>query len=186
MGFRLITAPDALPVSVAEAKAACRILHDDEDVYLELLIAAAADHVEKFTGRALVEQEWELVLDRFCDTMPITKGPVTDVSSIKYRDVDGVEQTVAEATYVLDDVSDPQAIVKAPTGIWPAVGEGINGVTIRFTCGYVGALPTAIKQAILLMVAQWFANREDTNVGNIVNEMPNGAMALLSNYRSFA
>jgi uncharacterized phiE125 gp8 family phage protein len=45
------------------------------------------------------------------------------------------------------------------------------------------AVPPAIKQAILLLVGHWFANRETVVIGTIVAQMPSAVEALLSTYR---
>ncbi len=59
----LIAGPGEEPVSLAEAKAFCRIDAADEDALVGALVAAARLHVESLTGRALVTQSWRLVLN---------------------------------------------------------------------------------------------------------------------------
>lgn len=184
MSLRLVTPPDGFPVTAAEAKAACRVLHDDEDGYFDLLIAAATDHVERFTGRAILPQTWEMVLDAFSDAILIPRGPVTEIEAISYFDSDEAEQTVSTSTYVLDDVSDPQWVVRGSAYSWPVVADGVNNVTIRFVAGYE-TMPAALKQAILLLVAHWYRNREAAS-DKAMAEMPHSVEALLVNFRSFA
>ncbi len=185
MSLRLVTAASTFPVTLAEAKAQCRIDSSDEDALINGLIAAATDYVELYTGRAIASQTWELVQDDFCDEMLLTKGPVISVTSVKYNDTAGVEQTVAPANYDFDNASDPQRVVKDPDYQWPDVDDGINNVIIRFVAGYA-TVPASIKHAMLLLIAHWYAHREAVNVGNIVNNLPNAVEALLTNYRSFA
>jgi uncharacterized phiE125 gp8 family phage protein len=184
MSLRLITAPASYPVTLAEAKAQCRVEGSDEDTLLGGLISAATDHVEQYTGRAIVSQTWELVLDDFSNAMLIPKGPVTAVSSVKYIDTADVEQTVTDTNYTLDDASDPQWLVKASDYTWPTVAGGVNNVIIRFVCGYA-TVPPSIKHAILLLIAQWYDNRADATDRPLI-AMPNAVEALLTNYRSFA
>tara|TARA_R110000782_G_scaffold167129_10_gene259363 strand:+ start:3535 stop:4098 length:564 start_codon:yes stop_codon:yes gene_type:complete len=185
MSLRLITAPATMPVSLAEVKANSRIDVDnsDEDTFLSGLIAAATDHVENYTGRALVSQTWELVLDAFSPSILLPKGPVTSIVSVKYFDPDEAEQTVSPANYALDDVADPQWLVRASNYSWPAVADGINNVTIRFICGYA-TVPPAIKHAILLLVDHWDQNRSATS-DKPVSTVPHAVDDLLVNYRSF-
>jgi uncharacterized phiE125 gp8 family phage protein len=184
MSLRLVTAPASYPVTLAEAKAQCRIDSDDEDAMINGLIAAATDYVELYTGRAIVSQTWELLQDDFSDTIMITRGPVTAITFVKYFDVDDVEQTVTSTNYALDAASDPQWLVKASDFTWPAVASGVNNVTIRFVCGYT-SLPPSIKHAILLLIGQWFDNRADVSDKAMI-AMPNAVEALLTNYRSFS
>ena len=43
--------------------------------------------------------------------------------------------------------------------------------------------PRGLSDPFGLLIGDWLANREDTNVGNIVNSVPNGVETLLANYR---
>lgn len=185
MSLRLITAPASYPVTLEEAKLQCRVDSSDEDTLLNGLIAAATDYVELYTGRAIVSQTWELVLDDFTDSILLPKGPVSAITSVKYIDTSEVEQTVSSNNYTLDGVSDPQWLVKASDYTWPEVADGVNNVIIRFVAGYA-TVPPSIKHAILLLIGQWFDNRSAINVGNITSDLSHTVEALLTNYRSFA
>lgn len=184
MSFRLVTAPASYPVTRAEAKAQCRIDGTDEDTLIDGLIAAATDHVELYTGRAIIAQTWELLLDGFSDEILLSKGPVSSVTSVKYNDMAGDEQTVSAANYIFDGVSEPQRIVKKSGYSWPIVDDEVNNVTIRFVCGYA-VVPPSIKHAILLLIGQWFDSRADATDKSLI-AMPNAVEALLTNYRSFS
>ena len=52
--------------------------------------------------------------------------------------------------------------------IWPQPGKAANGVEIDFTAGY-GALatdvPAPLREALLLLIAHWYENREPIAVG---------------------
>lgn len=184
MGLRLITAATVYPVTLDQAKARCRVDGNDDDADINSLIAAATDYVEQYTGRALMVQTWELVLDEFADSILIPKGPTTSITSVKYYDENGNLQTISSANYALDAVSNPQWLVRATDYTWPTVAEGVNNVVIRFQCGSAEA-PASINHAILLLIGQWFDNRAAVNVGNIATAMPHAVESLLSNYRSF-
>ncbi len=184
MSIRLITAPASYPVTLAEAKTHCRIDGTDEDALVEGLIAAATEHIELYTGRAIVSQTWEAVYDSFSDAMVLPKGPVIAVTYVTYIDTAGAEQTVSSVNYSLDSASDPQWVVKAANYTWPPVSEGVNNVVIRFVTGYA-TTPFPIKQAILLLIGQWYDNRAAAAEKSLT-ELPNAVQSLLTNYRSFA
>lgn len=187
MSLRLITGPASYPVTLAEAKLHCRVDGSDEDTLLNGLIAAATGYVEQYTGLALLPQTWELLLDQFSDTIQIPKAPTTAITSVKYIDTLGAEQTVSNTEYVLDAASEPQWLVKASDYEWPEVADGVNNVIIRFVCGFQ-TVPPAIKQAILLLIGDYYRSRENTTIGVGITqtpELPHGVNALLANYRQF-
>jgi uncharacterized phiE125 gp8 family phage protein len=178
MSLRLITAPLTEPVSLAEAKQQCHVDGTDHDGLLNTYISAARSFVENFTGRALVSQTWEQVLDDFSDAMMLPRGPVLSVTSIKYFDTAEVEQTLAADQYVLDNVSDPAWVVRPEGVTYPDVAVGVNNVIIRFAAGY-SPLPAEIKAALLILISSWFDNRS-------TGLIPQTVYDLLSNHRSFA
>lgn len=184
MSLTLITAPTGFPVTLAEAKAQCRIESADEDSLINGLIATSTDYVEQYTGRALVTQAWRLSLDKFTESILIPKGPVQTVSSVTYFDSTGALQTVPSTSYTVDTSSDPQWVVINSNASWPAVMSGINMVRIDFIAGYA-TVPPSIKHAILLLIVQWFDHRSDVSDKAMI-AMPNAIEALLTNYRSFA
>lgn len=184
MSLTLVTPAASYPVSLAEAKAHCRVETTDGDGLLNGLIAAATDHVEMYTGRALIAQTWKLSLDAFADSMVLPKGPVQSVTFVKYLDTAEAEQTVPAADYTVDIASDPQRVARDSDASWPSAHDGVNVVNITFVSGY-SAVPPAIKQALLLLVGQWYDQRSGVS-DKPISETPHAVAALLSNYRSFA
>lgn len=178
MSLRLITPAATYPVTRAEAKLQCKVDGSDEDSLIDTYISVATAHVESVTGRAIISQTWEQVLDDFSDAMMLPKGPVQSVTSVKYFDTDSVEQTLSALDYTLDNVSDPAWVVKNEDATWPDVADGVNNVTIRFVAGY-STVPPELKAAILLCVAYFYDNRSTGQIPEVVDR-------LLTNHRSFA
>lgn len=56
---------------------------------------AATEAAEQMTGRAIMPQTWELTLDAFPDALELTRVPVASVTSLKYFDATGTEQTLS-------------------------------------------------------------------------------------------
>jgi hypothetical protein len=186
MRLRLITPPAAVPVSVDEARAHVSAYGTGNDAILSAMIDAAVSHLDGragILGRALIQQTWELSLDEFprylvpgADFRPLNRtlltefsairlplAPLVSVSSVKYIDVNGTQQTLDPATYTVDATSEPGVIVPAYGAMWPATRAVRNAVTIQFVCGYGTAatdVPAALRAAILLMVGDLFENRE--------------------------
>lgn len=182
MGLTLVTPATDTPVTLAEAKAWCRVDGTADDDALNMSLAAATGQVEDFTGKALAEQTWLLALDDFSDVIELPRGPVLAVTSITYLDATGDEQLLDPSIYTLDLVSNPQRIVRNCGESWPEVSGAVNAVSIVFTAGYA-TLPAPIKMSILMLVAQWFDNRAGVQIGNIVNEIPFTVTRLLSPFR---
>ena len=180
MALKRITPPDGYPVTLAEVK-----LHvhaedfTDDDVTLLRLISEETDHLDGWWGilnKALKPQTWELTLDEFPETIQIPLGPVISVTSIKYDDVDGNEQTIGPANYVVDTVVRPGWVVPVAGFEWPELLDRINAVRVLFEAGYpdepdtssgaesgavVSTVPPSIKAAIILRVAARYEKRED-------------------------
>lgn len=176
MGLTLITPPTEYPVTRTEAKTHCRIDGSDEDALVDGLIAAASEYVEQYTGRSLLGQTWKLTLDEFSDSILLPRGPVQS-ATVKYYDASGVEQTASTDLYTLDAASDPAWIVRNDSETWPGTLDAVNVVSVTFIAGYE-TVPVPIKQAILLLVAQWYDDR--------TGWQPHVVDALLANYRAFS
>lgn len=185
MGLTLVSPPTGLVVTDESAKTYCRVDGTADDAAIAELVAAATDYVEQWLGRSLLEQTWRLSLDGFADEMLLPRGPVRGVSSIKYTDVAGDEQTLGTEIYTADLDSDPQRVLRTAGASWPAVAQGPNSVRIQFVAGYE-TVPPSVTLAIRRLVASWFSDREAVNVGNIVSEMPHSIADLLCSHRSFA
>lgn len=175
MALQRIAAPAAEPVSLAEAKVHLRVIHDAEDASISRMIRAAREHLDGrdgILGRALVTQTWELVMDSFpVGPIQIPLPPLQSITSVKYLDADGQEQTLATSDYVVDVASEPGWI--APVDVWPVTFDTVNAVRIRFVAGYgdASAVPAALAQAILLAVGDLWANRQ-TGVDRPLTQNP--------------
>lgn len=165
MGLVLVTAPSGEPVTLAEAKAHLRVDITDDDVSIAGFIKGAREQFELDTRRALITQTWDLTLDAFpsASELELPLPPLASVTSITYKDVDGNVQTFPAASYVVD-VSELFGRIVLKSGYtWPSTTLWAAGaVVVRFVAGYgaAAAVPQGAKQAILLLVAYWYENRE--------------------------
>jgi uncharacterized phiE125 gp8 family phage protein len=151
MSLTLITAPAAEPVTLAEAKLQCRIDGTELDAMLARYIAGARDAAEhKLGGRKLINQTWELALDAFpVAEIDLRLAPVASITSVKYIDVAGVEQTLASNAYTLDAATLPAWLLPAYGTEWPATLDTANAVKVRFVVGY-GADGTTVPPKVVL------------------------------------
>jgi uncharacterized phiE125 gp8 family phage protein len=191
----LVAAPTEEPIDLDTAKAQCRIDLSDDDALIQGYIVAAREYVEHYTGRQLITATWDLVLDGFCARIDIPKAPLRSVTSIGYVDTAGVTQTLAVSGYkvigaagtLVNPTASRGRIERAYATAWPIARSESGNVTVRFVAGYGNAsdVPVALKQAMLLLIGHWYANREPVNIGNIVAPLPMAVDALLGPYRTW-
>lgn len=184
MPITVITPSTEQPVTLQQIKHQCRIDEDDtsEDALLEnVYLPAALAHAEAHTNRPIILQTLQYS-GYFCKEIELTAG-LNQIDSIVYIDTAGDEQTLPADQYYVD----PDAVVGrvVPVTAWPAVKAGHPApVKIRFTAGWqdAEALPASIKQAILMLIGHWVANKETVVVGTISGELPMATTMLLNPY----
>lgn len=171
----LVTPPAEEPVSLAEAKLFLRVDSVDEDTLIAALITSARTSAETVTGRALITQTWDYFLDAFPPWfLDVPLPPLQSVTSIKYIDGEGVEQTLPLTGYRVDVASAPARIEPAYTEVWPATRNLSNAVSVRFVAGYGGAesVPEGIKGWILMRISTLYAQREQFSEGQPIQAVP--------------
>jgi uncharacterized phiE125 gp8 family phage protein len=180
MSLQLNTPPAAEPVTLDQAKAWLRIETGDDDALISSLVSAARARAEWHTGRAFVTQGWTLWLDEWrepCAEIPLP--PLQGVSSVTFYARDDSATILDAGDYTVDSASQPGRVMLTPGGALANL-RAINAVAIAFTAGYgaADAVPGAICQAILEIVAMLYAHR-----GDDAAPTPDAALALLAPYR---
>jgi len=184
-GLTLVTAADTEPITVAEAKVQCKVDGTDEDDYISGLISMAREHVEGWLGRRLVTQTWDYKRDCFPvgdREIIIPYGPVQSITSITYVDSAGDSTVMSSSDYTLDTASFTPRVYPVYNEIWPVARDVRNAITIRYVAGYGAytAVPSQIRHAIKLLVAQMYKEREPVVVGTIVSKLPYAIENLLN------
>ena len=170
-GLALITAPTSEPIQLAEAKVQCGIAEDVgyHDDALRMSIEAARLKVETDTGRALINQTWDLSLDCFptgLDAIYIPKSPVSSITHVKYYDTSNVEQTLATSVYKTIIAREPCEIRLKYQQQWPFIYSEAAVVTVRFVAGYGAtyqSVPDGLRRIMLLLIHKDF----DPSIGDI-------------------
>ena len=188
----------AEPVTLTEVKDQLRVIGSDEDDLLNRLIIAATDYTENVTQRALIEGTVDLYADRFplrCDIpINIPLPPLISVTSIKYFDNQGIEQTWSNTLYTVDTDQDYCALVYPNQNqSYPSVRDFPKAVHIEYQAGYAATVvspadlannvPDEIKQAILMLIGHWHENREASTAGIVLNTVKLAFNALVANYK---
>ncbi|GJM23936.1 MAG: hypothetical protein DHS20C16_03510 [Phycisphaerae bacterium] len=183
MGNQVITKPASEPLTLTEAKAHLNVDHDEDDTYITTLITVARRTAEGKQWRALMTTTREQTMDCFpfgCITLE--HPPLQSVTSVKYIDADGVQQTLSSDNYDVDTDSIYGRICPAYGLNWPTTRNIQNAVRVRYDCGYADAdsVPTTTKQAMLLLIGNWYEHREEVVVGLSVTKITDAVDMLLN------
>lgn len=169
---QLKTVPQSDPLTLDEAKVHLRINLSitDQDDYIDGLIAVATEAAESFTQRRLLTQTWIGYLDAWPggSFFELPFGCLQSVTSVIYKDRDGVPTIWDSSKYIVDLTSSPGRVVLAYGESWPS--ETLypsNPISIEFVCGYANAtaVPSRIKHAIKVFITDLFNNPESLVVG---------------------
>jgi uncharacterized phiE125 gp8 family phage protein len=164
---QLITAATSAAVSVTQLKAQLpvRISGTGDDLLLEQLIATAQEEIEVFTGMKLMASTYDFNLTAFPAygiVLPFT--PIKSITSVKYYDTAGVQQTWSATNYFYNLYEQPFKIRYVDSVSIPSTNENkFEAVTVRFVAGFTSpnAVPAPIRQAILLLATDLYINRDD-------------------------
>lgn len=182
-----VASPATMPLTLEEAKQHLRLDAADtaDDALVATLVRAATAAAERFTGRALLAQTWDLFLDDWPPGAdePIWEGrrtgadlgrrpwaialprpPLRAVVHVKtYNDV-GLAAIWDAANYFVDTASAPGRLALRGGRVWPLPGRSANGIEIRFDAGYGEAatdVPEPLRQGLRQLVAWLYENRGD-------------------------
>lgn len=177
--WTLVTGPAEEPIPLTEAKLHASIVQDDDNVLVDAYLRAARQAAELHLGRGLLTQTWAAQFSGFADEMwlpmaaPLQNDPDATPSTapvVQYYDVDGVLQTLATSSYLVDTRSEPGCIRRAPNQSWPSVQcDRDRPVVITYVCGWTNAddVPELIKQGIRVYMAGVESDRAGAAVGSV-------------------
>jgi uncharacterized phiE125 gp8 family phage protein len=177
---------DVVAGLLPSAKAHLRVTTDDEDDLISAQIRTAIGHVEKMIGGFIIAREVTVLATAWSDLDRLPTAPVAEVSSIQYLPHGAADpEVLTEGGYRKRLVGLDPKVTVAPGQRWPVIASG-SDISVSLVAGYTDDdRPPELWQAALLLIGQWFRNRSAVNVGNIVNELPNGVDALLCNHRRY-
>lgn len=165
MSLKLVVPPSALAVDLAEAKAELRVQSGTaEDALISRYIEAATTRAEHITGRAVMQQDWELIIDAFpVAEVRLAKPKVSAILRVDYIDTTGTWVTLPDSRYTLDPDLLPGYLFPATGTSWPDTLDVANAVKVRFRAGYgasAAAVPSGLRDWIMVQVATRYDNRD--------------------------
>jgi len=156
--------PQTIEMSVAFVM---QELTTDLDNTIDSILIASRQWCEQFTRRAFITQAWKVTLDSWPDTIYLPRPPAINVSSIKYYDIDGNQQTLSTDVWDSDIQAEPGRVYRAYGQSWPSIQGKENAIEVNYTAGYGDAasdVPDAIKLAIMMRAANIFDAPEGTTI----------------------
>jgi uncharacterized phiE125 gp8 family phage protein len=176
-GPGLVVAPVIEPIGLAELKLHLYIDDTDHDEMLSGFLIAAREYVEDITRRALLTQTWDYPLQGWPSGAEIILpfGNLQSVTSIKWKDTDGVEATLAVTTdyLVITNGEAHGKIVLPYAQTWPSGSlYPSNPIMIRYVCGWTTReyVPYKIKTAIKMICSDLYEMRGEPVLGQSVIE----------------
>lgn len=183
--YKQITPPTQEPIAVANLIGFARAgATPEEAAEAAYLIAAARDHAEGFTGRALMLSAWRVVTEGWGDgVLLIDRAPLVAVSSVKYY-AEGATTlaTLSTSDYLVITGTEPGR-VQITTDL-PPLADRADAVQVEFTAGHVSAelIPSTLAHAVRLLASHWVLQRGKE--GNYdPTSIPDGVRHLLESQR---
>lgn len=190
MGFQIVTPPIVEPITLAEAKAQCRIDITDDDTLLIGYIKAAREWCELRDWRAYLTQTLAYWLDVWPDTRFITlpRPPLQTVSKVEYYDAANVKYTLSSSLWYQTAATQPGKVQLKTNCYWPTTRlREAEAICVTYTAGWSSPanMPERIRQAIKMIIGHWYENREAVLVGTISREIELSVRSLLGIDRAF-
>lgn len=160
----------SVPVTLAEAKDFLRVVHDNDDNYITMLIKAMTWRIEDKAEIALSTQsitaEWAVAQSYV--TLP--RPPFVSVSGISYYNDSNVEVPITASGYYVEGLTIATIRFKQTVGA---------RLRVTYTAGYGTAtdIPDDLKQYILQLVFQEYNQR-----GSVTDDM---IQTVAENFKSF-
>jgi uncharacterized phiE125 gp8 family phage protein len=194
MRIQTVVASTGYPIDLEDVKNHLRLPvgETNQDDYLMGLITVAMSRVEEMTNRALTRRTLKTYYDEwpYYEFFELPYPPLSTSADavVKYVDVDSSSITLSSTAYKLDAVSEPGRLVLDYNEDWPSNQlHNINPISVQFVCGYPGstAVPQQLKQAMKLIIADLYENRESVVVGQAVSKIPDAVQSLVRSLRIF-
>jgi len=184
--FIVHTAAAAPLFTTDQAKDHLKVDTSADDTLIDNLVQAATESCQIYTNRYFIHTVVIQYADNWNGIRNLYKSPVDSVAHIKYYDNDDSLQTWASSEYIIDNSLQPARVALAVDKSFPTISKRINAIEVKYTVGYGTAstdVPEGIRQAVLLCVGNWYANRQSVITGRTATELPLSSQYLLDQYK---
>ncbi len=168
------------PEAAGAAKGYLRVERADEDGMIAVLVAAAAELCEAFTGRALLTRGFVETLPASRAWQRLNRAPVRAITLVEALAGEGPAQALASGGYGIDVDAEGEGWVRLTDP-----GEA-RRIRVGYQAGLAGDwadLPAALRQGIVRLAAHSYTNRAAE--GPRASEPPAAVTALWRPFRRF-
>jgi uncharacterized phiE125 gp8 family phage protein len=161
--LKIETQPQAEPVTRDEVKSDLRITSAADDSYIDDLIVAARQNVEKFLNRALITQTWDMVSDSSPRRFALPYPPLQSVTSITSYDEQDNGTVNSSSIYIVSTRTEPGYVILKNGASWVDHRFDLS-FAVRFKAGYgdnAVNVPGSIKRGIRTLAAKLYERRGD-------------------------
>ena len=168
-------------VSLDDAKEHLRVLHNDDDTYITSLIYASQLTAEYYSNIDFTSDNWLFTCDTWEQTLSIPYQKVFKITSLKYYDDNGALQGLtANTDFYSDAGSLPARITLTDGTTYPSLRNGTGNILIHFQTDILDyRMDAHAKQAVMIMIADMYENRQSVVVGRIASSIPKTSQYLL-------
>ncbi|MEM6682215.1 MAG: head-tail connector protein [Pseudomonadota bacterium] len=171
----IIVPPAVEPVSIGEVKTFLRLDDEAEMARLGALIRAAREACELFVGSALITRTVRLRQTLMAERFYLRSGPVQGITALSA--FQGADETILNAAdYALCETAGRWHINICDV----AIGQLIQVDYVIGLGGDWNAVPEAIRQGLLRLIAHQYEHRSDPSVA----ALPHAVTALWQPYRA--
>lgn len=151
-----------LPMSLASFKDHARVIGTAEDTIIGSYLRAAATLIEGFTNRAFLVQTYHQSMRWFGGReIILRRSPAATITSIKYNDANGAQQTFDLTKVSLCAASEPSVVRLKQGEGWPDTDLSSGNVQITYTAGYASeaTIPDGLKQCLRFLALHFYENK---------------------------
>lgn len=189
----LVTPASELPLDIAAVKTRLQgfeAADGEDDANLLRIMRAVVGHLDGergiLGGRSLLATTWREKFERWPCNVPISgklgalelaMSPIRSISSLKYYDADGIEQTMSADDYELGEIGNGIGVVRA-LDAWPGLDpRRMFPITVEYVAGFAedqaefndetNTVCAPLVEALMLHVGSQFEHRDALGPGSL-------------------
>jgi len=185
MRTEIVTPAVNKPITLADVKLYGNFNGTTRDAEITAFIDPAISYVERYTGRKLITQVWEIFYDswEYRDIMPLSTFNIQTIDSFETINASDTASVIPASSYRLS--SDRVIFDNGRTGNFDL--RNYDGVKITVTTGFgllQADVPPQLQTALSMIITSWMrynGKLSDSDLHNI----PDNLKAMLFPYKNF-